>query len=277
MKHGRAPIAWWPMVGVAVAGASLAAVILWQAQLRAIDAQIHQQRAAIKKLGVSGNIPPTPGVVDYLESRGRVMQQRYEQLTAALAAPAIPDAAAAHPQLFFEEQLQELRRSFERLATAHAGTVPELLGVPKELPPTETVPRLLIQLQLVQETATLVFEQNTGTLVSLKLEDPEPVPENQGDAPVFTRIPVRIRVLTSTQGLMSLLAALERSHPLVDVRGLHVTSATEPGQLESELLLSRYLIAPPSDVLPVEPEHEAASARPNPPPSSSTRSKRSAH
>ena len=62
---------------------------------------------------------------------------------------------------------------------------------------------------------------------------------------------------------MKVLSAIERKRPLIDVRGLHVTSAPEGSGLEAELTLARYLAL--STAIPdAAAEAEAATVKKKP-------------
>jgi hypothetical protein len=149
--------------------------------------------------------------------------------------------AQADPQLYFQERFHEVQRALERLAAARDAAVPEQLGFPKELPPSDTVPRLLVQLALMQELAELAFEHQVSALTSLKVEDPQPVSGEDGEGPFVMRLPVRMRVTASLPQLMKILGAIEQKRPLIDVRGLRVASPPAGDALEVELVLARYL------------------------------------
>ena len=131
----------------------------------------------------------------------------------------------------------------ERLATAREMAVPEQLGFPKELPPPETVPRLLAQLALVRLAANVIVEQNAERLVSLKIEDPQAVPADGGEDGTFVmRVPVTVRLHATLPEVLKVLGALERVSPIIDVRGLRVVPGTGPESLDVELVLARYLV-----------------------------------
>jgi len=255
MAQPRPPIAWPPLLAATLAGATLAGIIGWRLNLQGIDAQIKSTRAALKKLTLSGGIPPTQEVMDYLTAHQLSLERRYRHWLTVVAAPPLADAAAADPQLYFQEQFHEMQRAVERLAAARGVPVPEQLGFPKELPPSETVPRLLVQLELLKEVAALVLEQGVSGLASVKVEDPEPVPEPEGDAAFLIRLPVRARLSGSLSQVMKVLGAVDRARPLIDVRALRLAPASSqagageaaPGRaagerLDVELVLARYLV-----------------------------------
>ena len=241
------PLAWIPLVGALLVGVTLAGLAGWWVNLRSIDDQIQETRAALKKSRLSGGIPPNQEVMEYLTARQTALQQREQHWLESIAAPPLAEAASADPQLYFQEQVHELQRTLERLAAARTMPVPEQLGFPKELPPPETVPRLLVQLSLIQEAAELILEQGVNALSSLKIDDPETVPAAEGGEPFLTRLPVRVRLTSSLPQLLKVLGALERVHPLIDVRAIRVLGVGASGPLEVELLLARDLVlaAPP--------------------------------
>ena len=164
-----------------------------------------------------------------------------DQVTAA----PIADAATADLQLSFQERLHDVQRMLERATAARGMTVPEQLGFPKEMPPAETVPRLLVQLTMIKELTTLLLEQGVVSLNAFKLEDPDVVPEGQ-DArrPLLSRLPLRVRFTASLPQLMRILTAVQRTDRLLDLRTLQVMTGETPDRLQVELVLARYVLAP---------------------------------
>ena len=236
------PLPAGPLLGAMVAGAVLAGVFAWRVTLQGIDQQIAAKRSAIRKLVLSGSLPPNQEVADYLAARQTTLEARYQLWLTSVATPPAADAAAqADPQLYFQEQFHEVQRALERLSAARGVSVPEQLGFPKELPPSDTVPRLLMQLSLMQEAAELVFEHQVSALNSLKVEDPQPVSGEEGEEPFVMRLPVRVRLTASLPQLVKILGAIEQKRPLIDVRSLRVTGQPAGDALEIELILARYL------------------------------------
>ena len=254
-----------PLLGAMVAGAALAGLFAWRVALQGIDQQIAAKRSAIKKLVLSGNLPPNQEVADYLAARQTALEARYQLwLTSVTTPPAADAAAQADPQLYFQERSHEVQRALERLAAARGVSAPEQLGFPKELPPSDTVPRLLMQLSLMQELAELAFEYQVSALSSLKVEDPQPVSGEEEEGPFVMRLPVRVRLTASLPQLMKILGAIEQKRPLIDVRSLRVTGQPAGDALEIELVLARYLplSATVSDVAEEElPKRDAAKMR----------------
>ena len=234
------PLAWVPLMVAVVMGAAVTGVVVWQMNVQSFEHRIEEKHASLKRLALSGGITPNQEVMDYLTARQGMIDARYHRWLQALAAPAIAEAAGADPQLYFQEQFHEVQRTLERLAIARTMAVPEQLGFPKELPPSDTVPRLLVQLELIKETAALIFEQGVTALKSLKIEDPEPVPEDEGGGPFLIRLPVRVRLTSSLPQLMKILGAIERANPIMDVRALRILPSSDI--LEVELVLARYLV-----------------------------------
>ena len=257
------PVAWGPVLAALVVGAAFAGWLAWRMTLQGLESRMTAKRSAIRKLALSGGIPPNQEVADYLASRQVAVEARYQYWLAAAAAPALPTDAQADPQLYFQERLHDLQQTFQRLAAARAAPVPEQLGFPKELPPSDTVPRLLIQLTLVEEMAELIYEHQVTALTSLRIEDPETVSGEEDAAPFLMRLPVRLRFSASLAQLMKLLSAIERQRPLVDVRGVHIASAPEGGALELELTVARYL-ALSTAVPDVAAEAEATAVKKKP-------------
>ena len=257
----RRPVAWVPLMGALVVGAVLAGMMGWRLNLQALEHRITEKRSALKKLTLSGGIPPNQEVMDYLSSREVSLEQRYQQWLKRVGVAPPAQTASTDPQLYFQERFHEVQRILERLAAARSVVTPELLGFPKELPPSDTVPRLLVQLSLIQGLAELIFEQGINSLTSLKIEDPETVPEGHEDGSFLVRLPVRVRVAASLPQLMKMLGALEHVNPLIDLRSLHVVTGTAAESLDVELLLARYLVTAPTQESSTAQEVEMPQAK----------------
>ena len=251
-----------PLLAAMLAGAALTGMVVWRLNLKTVEGQIKAKRAALKKLSLSGNIPPNQEVMEYLSARQTSIERRYQDWISRVAAP-VAEAAVADPQLHFQERFHEVQQTLERLATARTLATPELLGFPKEIPPADTVPRLLVQLALIQEAATTMLEQGASAVASLKLEDPESA-QAAGGA-FLVRLPVQARLSCSLPQLMKMFAAFERATPLIDVHAIRL-AGTAPGEtLDVELSLARYLIAAPavSSAADIEEAEKSAGPAPN--------------
>ena len=248
-----------PVLGAAGVGFVLIMVVGWRLNLQSLDSQIATKRAALKKLTLSGNIPPNQEVMDYLRARQASLEQRDQFWRGVVAAPPVAEAAAADPQLSFQEQFHEAQRDLERLAAARGVTVPEQLGFPKELPPAETVPRLLVQLGVIREVAALVLAQQVTAITSFKVEDPDTIPGDEEGEPFLTRLPVRVRLTSSLPQLMQILGAIHAATPLIDVCALRVENGALPDTVNAELLLARYLVANPTPADATRPVTEKRS------------------
>ena len=273
----RPQIAWPPLLVATLAGAALAGLIGWRLNLQSLDAQIRGKRAALKKLTLSGGIPPMQEVMDHLTAHQLSLERRYRRWLQAVTAPPLVEAAQADPQLYFQEHLHEVQRTLDRLSAARGVPVPEQLGFPKELPPSDAVPRLLAQLSLIEEATALLFEQDVPVVSSLKVEDPEPVPAQEEEGAFLVRLPVRVHLSASLPHLLKALGALQRARPLIDVRALRAQPAPPGGagggaggRLDVELVLARYLVVEPA----AEPEgSEPAEAEVRSKPSAPTKPK----
>ena len=250
----RRQVAWVPVIGALTIGAALTGVLAWRLNLQSIERQVTAKRGALKKLVLSGNIPPNQEVMDYLTSRQTSLDARYESWVKTVdAAPLTAAAAVADPQLYFQEQFHEVQRTLERLSAARGIAVPEQLGFPKEIPPSDTVPRLLGQLALIQQSAQLILDQGVTVLSSLKVEDPEMVSEEGGEATLLVRLPVRVRLAGSLPQLMKILGAIDRARPFIDLREIRVVNGATEESLDAELLLARYLVmAAAQDAVPAD-------------------------
>ena len=239
----KRPMSWPALLIGAFAASAILGVVGWHFTLQGLERETHAKSASLKKLTLSGGLLPNQQVMDYLQSRQQALESAYQHWVNVVAAPPATDTVGANPQLYFQERFREGQRMLERLATARSLAVPELLGFPKELPPSDTVPRLVVQLSLIQDAAGLVFAQGVSALASLKVEDPEPVLEEESQATFLLRLPVRVRVTGTASQLMKALGAMQRAQPLIDVRALRVgSSAVAEDQLDAEFLLARYFI-----------------------------------
>ena len=256
------PTRWAPVIGMAAAVAMVAAGVGWRLHLETLERRVKDRRAALKKLGISGGIPPNPAVLDYFGGRLTALEQAYESWQRMVAPALVAEADGANPQVHFQEQLHEVQQALERLATSHGMLTPQQLGFPKELPPPEVVPRLLAQLSLVKEAAELIMEQGVTLLSSFKLEDPQAVANEGGEGAFLIRVPVRVLLTGSLAQAMKVLEALGRSRPVVDVRALRLAQSTEPNSLDVELLLCRYLVMPATEEPAMEDEPRADGKKP---------------
>ena len=271
-------LSWRPLLGAVAAGMALTLIAGWRIGLQNLDGQIAAKRAAVKKLVLGGGIPPNQEVMEYLTSRGLALEQREREWLGAVTWLPLAEATSADPQLYFQQQLHEIQRTIERLATARGMTVPQQLGFPKELPPADTVPRLLAQAMLMQEMTALIFDQKVAEFASVKLEDPDTSPETE-DGLALTRLPIRVRVTCTLPQLMQGLKAVRAATPLIDVRELRIETGTAPESLDVELLACRYLATrtqqedtTASDA--VRPTAKPSEAQVSPRPHSATTSKR---
>jgi len=255
----RRPIAWGPLLGALLVGAVGAGVIAWHLHIQTIDRQVAATRGGLKKLVLSRGIPPNQDVMDYLTARQQALERCLQTWVKLATAAPSAEAAMADPQLYFQEQLHDVQRTLERAAAARTMPVPQQLGFPKELPPSDTVPRLLVQLSLIKELAALIFEQGVAGLSSFKIEDPDTVPEDEGEVVFLTRLPVRVRLTSSLPQLLKILAAIEGADPLIELRAIRLVTGATPNTLDAELTLARSLMvaAPEADSTIEQPEPPA--------------------
>ena len=221
----RVPVPLSVLVGAGIVACAAGGVGAWW-QLQVMDRQIEDAVGSVKRLAVTQGIPPTSDVVQYLTARRQRLGEEYAAWQDRVVVPAV--VRAGDPQLHFQERVHDVQRTLERLATARALPVPELLGVPKELPPSDTVPRLLVQLQLIEETVTLLMERDRLVVRSVRIDDPEPMPSEEPGGLYLHRVPVRVQATAPIDTLMDVLQALGRQQPLVEVSALRVL-AQDPG------------------------------------------------
>ena len=265
-----------PILGLLVMGGAIAAGSTWVASMQQLERTVARKRAALKPLQLPGRIPPNQEVHDYLVKRTAALEARYRALLERVGSGAASTESRTNPQLFFQERVHDMQRTLERLATARSADPPEQLGLPKELPPPDVVPRLLVQLDLIQQGSELIMSQGNAHLLSVKLEDPELMPPPADEQPAFLmRLPVRFRFECSLPAVTKILGIVERAKPFIDVEGLSLrrpeadgtdTAAGDKGAdkgksdpaksetgkadtgksiLEAELVLARYLVTAP--------------------------------
>ncbi len=251
-----------PVLLAVVMTAVVLGAVVWRIHLHSLEEQIAQKKSALKRLSVSQGIAPTEDVFAYLKERDEALLKAYHQWLDRIVVADTAETASADLQLFFQERVHEVQRALERLAAGRNVAVPEMIGLPKELPPTETVPRLLAQLALAQAATGLILEQGTIPVSTIKLEDPEPVNGVDSRAVLLTRVPLRVRMTSTLPQLMRMLEAFGRARPLIDVRALRLVGGAQGTDLlESELLLARYLPTTQLDAL-LEMEEAETQAEP---------------
>ncbi len=228
---------------IAVSGGAL---FFWRLSMQAIDQEVERKKTALKSLHVGGRLPPNQEVMDYLTSRTKALETRYQAaLHAVTSTPSIAEGHA-DPQLYFQQRFHEVQRTLERLAMARGMTAPLQLGFPKELPPSDVVPRLLLQLDLIKDASELILPQGVTQLISVKAEDPESVPFGEdGKGSFVTRLPVRFRLTCSLDTWIKLVGMLERAKPLIDFKSVRITASQTSADLDVECVLARYLATAP--------------------------------
>jgi hypothetical protein len=124
-----------------------------------------------------------------------------------------------------------------------------------------------------------------AALASFKIEDPQTVPQPEGEEPFLIRLPVRVRLSASLPQLVKVLGAIQRANALIDVLAIRIAPTTvqpaaspeapsnEAAQapaagmptagsehVEIELLLSRYLVTGQAQEPPGDEEEAVESA-----------------
>ena len=241
-----------------------AATAMWWTSMQQYNRQIEQKRSALKRLHLTGRIPPNKEVTEYLTERGAALEQQYAASIKFIADTPQATEAQANPQLYFQERLHDVQRTLERLATARSMEVPDQLGFPKDLPPADVVPRLLLQLQLIEGASELIMAQGVTQLVSVKVEDPQTVapPAGSDQAPFLTRLPVRIRLTGSLESLIKVLNVLNTGAPLMDVHSVRMAALPDSADLDAEILIARYMVTKPElDEPPAAKPEKSTGAR----------------
>lgn len=261
----RKTFGWYSLVLTSALTVLIGGMIAWRFHLQTLDGLIRDKKRAMKKLSISGGIIPSQEVADYLHQRQASIDARYQHWLKQIVVVPDAEASVTDSQLYFRERFHEMERSLEKTAAAREVPVPERLGFPKELPPSDTVPRLLVQLSMIQEMGSILIGRDLAQVVSFKVEDPEPVPLADTDV-VLMRLPVRIRLSATLPQLMQVIEAFEQTRPLVDLRLLRIMA--EPSEqpektsdklalLQVELIASRYLLASTPTTSPAEDKQPA--------------------
>lgn len=238
----RAKPSWLALGSLLLLSVSGGAWFAWKMRVQAIDQALTDKQAALKTLHLSGHLPPNREVAEYLKGRTAALEAQYQ---AVLKLATVSDAmreGQADPQLYFQQRVHEVQRTLERLAAARGMKTPEQLGLPKELPPLDVVPRLLLQLALIEDTSELVVDHGITQLVSVKVEDPQNVTApGEGRESFLMRLPVRLRVVCSLDTLVKVLGVLDRAKPMVDLQAMRLRVPPESQELDVELVVARYV------------------------------------
>lgn len=241
----RAKPSWVAVGGLAVLLAAGGGWFVWRMRLQAIDRALEDKRAALKTLHLSGRLPPNREVVDYLKGRSAALEAQHQTALKLATVSAAMRQGQHDPQLYFQQRVHEVQRTLERLAAARGMKTPEQLGLPKELPPVDVVPRLLLQLELIQDASELVVAQGISQLVSVKVEDPQNAAAGEDRESFLMRLPVRLRLNCSLDTLVKALGVLDRAKPMVGLQVLRLRQPSDAADLDVELVVARYVATAP--------------------------------
>ncbi len=242
---------------VLLVAAAMAAGLFWRLTLRGVEREIAQYRTKLTGLRLSGRVPPNREVMAYLTRRMEALQTQYQQARSLIAPAATQQRSSdADPQLAFQERMHEVQRTLERLTTARGIPIPLELGLPKELPPAEAVPRFLMQLGLIEGLAELAMTvDGVSQLVSFKAEDPRvavPAEKSQAGAEpaaFVTALPVQVHLSCSLSALTKLLHLIDRAQPVMALQRVQIvapgeaTAAANQPALDVELIVARYIVS----------------------------------
>ncbi len=236
------------LAALALVGAATAAGLLWRLTVRGVEQEIAQHQRGLSSLHLSGRVPPNREVMAYLTRRMDALSAQYQQAV-SLVAPSLPQRPGDDdPQLAFQERVHEVQRTLERLTTARGMSIPLQLGLPKELPPAETVPRFLLQLTLIEELAEVIMTvDGVSQLVSFKAEDPRAVSAGE-EAAFVTALPVHVHLSCALGALTTLLHLLDQAQPVMALQRMQVASSGAlsgtggPSSLDVELVVARYVV-----------------------------------
>ena len=223
--------------------------VTWGWRVQALDRAIQDTRNNLKKLHVGERVPPNREVMDYFTQRADALTHQYDAALKRLTVGSADQllAGQADPQLYFQERLHEVRGALERTAKARNMEAPLFLGLPKELPPVDAVPRFVVQVGLMQDIGErLMAVPGVAQVVSLKADDPQEVePLQKGDESFLMRLPVRVRVQCSLEALGTLLSVWSHSTPVVELQEVHVNHPPATPTLDVECVVARYVVTKP--------------------------------
>ena len=250
------PSSWVALGSLLVLLAAGGGWFAWTMRVQAIGQMLEDKEAALKTLHLSGRLPPNREVAEYLNGRTAALEVQYQAALKLATLSTAMREGQADPQLYFQQRVHEIQRTLERLAAARGMKTPEQLGLPKELPPADVVPRLLLQLALIEDASELIMAQGISQLVSVKVEDPQRVTAPGEDRESFLmRLPVRLRVVCSLDTLVKVLGVLDRAKPMVDLQAMRMRLPAEAQELDVELVVARYVASAPQ----LEPPDEKSS------------------
>ena len=272
----RRPLPLMKLVAAAAVVVGAVGVAAWWLSMRALDRAIDRAHDDVSRQHVIGRVPPTRDVVGYLTERDATLAAHYQAAVAFVLPTLAGPAHHGDAQLYFQQRLHEVQRTLERAATARGMAVPMQLGLPKDIPPLDVVPRLLIQLGVVEETAELFMGvRGVSQISSFKIEDPQALASgsDEDEEDVFLiQLPVRVRLAASLEALSKACDRIQSATPLIDVvsaRIRRMADAASPPtlslaaqELDVELVVARYLVRPPDERL-AESEPRRAQAQAN--------------
>ena len=209
---------------------------VWVWQMQTLDQAIAKKRGGLKSFYIGERLPPNRQVTDYFTDRLHAIETQYRiALSLITMNPTVStDEVRPNPQLFFQERVHEVSRTLERLAAARGIPPATQLGLPKELPPAEAVPRFLIQIGLIEELAEMLMTvPGVLQIESFKIEDPqgvEPLGDEQDS--FLTRLSVRVRLGCTLEAIPLVLNVIDRARPLVDLQSLVVTPSRPEAKLD---------------------------------------------
>lgn len=250
----RARPSWFAIGTSAVALLAVGGWVGWRMRIEAIEQELTRKQHALKTLHLSGRLPPNREATEYLKSRTAALEVAYQTALELTTVSSMMSEGHADPQLYFQQRVHEIQRTVDRLTAARGMKSPEHLGLPKELPPADVVPRLLLQLELIKDAAELVIAQGITQLSAVKVEDPQTL---SGSSEQFLmRLPVRLRLSCSLETLTKVLGVLDRAKPMIDLQAVRLHLPAEGQGLEVELVVARYLATSPQLTPEEQPDEE---------------------
>jgi [acyl-carrier-protein] S-malonyltransferase len=152
------------------------------------------------------------------------------------------------PQLYFQQRLYEARGVLERTAKARKMEPPTLLGLPKELPPPEAVPRFVAQVGLMQEAGEA---PGSGGMLAVRAgrEAAEATAARHGVSVANDNSPKQVVLSGSASGLDAVAAGLREAgvrFKRLPVSGAFHSPAMKPVVPRFRVLLSEVEVRPPT-------------------------------
>lgn len=166
---------WWASMGVALVALAGAVVLLlrWQRVYTRVNGELEAQAARLRQLQQRDPFPSETNV-ERAQQNLAALQTFFSNQTAALRAHQVTPAKMERAE--FQFLLERTVRGLRERAAAPGATVklPERFGfgfdryLLGDLPAPEDIPRLVVQLRIVERLCRLLFEARVSELLEIK-------------------------------------------------------------------------------------------------------------